>query len=283
VLVEELTKSVLESGLLREEGDRYVLNGALPPFAIPTSLHDSLMARLDRLASIRHVAQIGAAIGREFSYGLLRAVSHLADAELQTALARLVASELVFQRAAPPEAIYTFKHALVQDAAHGSLLRSARQQLHAQIAASLETHFPEMMENQPELFAQHYVAGSAATARAIALGLSSWLSGVAALSRRDRARLMTGTRLVRELINGRAYCGRIETSVLNKAGDNTENEYGCSLTKPGGVGVQERTDIVWAEEWFTDRAVLKVWTVHLITASARTIFGDWPRWHGSVI
>jgi predicted ATPase len=91
VLVEELTKSVLESGLLREEGDRYVLNGALPPFAIPTSLHDSLMARLDRLASIRHVAQIGAAIGREFSYGLLRAVSRLADAELQTALARLVA------------------------------------------------------------------------------------------------------------------------------------------------------------------------------------------------
>ena len=139
MLVEELTKSVLESGLLREEGDRYVLNGALSPFAIPTSLHDSLMARLDRLASIRHVAQIGAAIGREFSYGLLRAVSRLADAELQTALARLVASELVFQRAAPPEAIYTFKHALVQDAAHGSLLRSARQQLHAQIAASLET------------------------------------------------------------------------------------------------------------------------------------------------
>jgi predicted ATPase len=123
---------------------------------IPTTLHDSLMARLDRLSSIRRVAQIGAAIGREFSYQLLHAVSHLRDEELQTALARLVASELVFQRGTPPDAVYAFKHALVQDAAHGSLLRSARQQLHAQIAEALETRFPELMEYQPELFAQHY-------------------------------------------------------------------------------------------------------------------------------
>jgi predicted ATPase len=156
LFVEELTKSVLESGLLREETDRYVLDGALPPFAIPTSLHDSLMARLDRLASVRLVAQIGAAIGREFSYRLLCAVARFPEDELQAALGRLVASELVFQRGTPPDAIYTFKHALVQDAAHSSLLRSARQQLHAQIAEALETHSPELMENQPELFAQHY-------------------------------------------------------------------------------------------------------------------------------
>ena len=156
LFVEELTKSVLESGLLREERGRYVLDGALPPFAIPTTLHDSLMARLDRLASVRLVAQIGAAIGREFSYALLYAVSHLPEYELQAALARLVASELVFQRGMPPEAVYSFKHALVQDAAHGSLLRSSRQQLHAQIAEALETHSPEMMDSQPELFAQHY-------------------------------------------------------------------------------------------------------------------------------
>jgi class 3 adenylate cyclase/predicted ATPase len=156
LFVEELTKSVLESGLLREEADRYILDQALPPFAIPTSLHDSLMARLDRLAPVRHVAQIGAAIGREFSYPLLRAVSRLSDGELEAALARLVASELVFQRGAPPEAVYAFKHALVQDAAHGSLLRSSRQQLHAQIADALQTHSPELMESQPELFAQHY-------------------------------------------------------------------------------------------------------------------------------
>jgi class 3 adenylate cyclase/predicted ATPase len=156
LFVEELTKSVLESGLLREEADRYVLDGALPPFAIPTSLHDSLMARLDRLASVRLVAQIGAAIGREFPYALLRAFSCLPDDELRTSLARLVASELVFQRGTPPDAVYSFKHALVQHAAHSSLLRNARQQLHAHIAEALETHSPELRDTQPELLAQHY-------------------------------------------------------------------------------------------------------------------------------
>jgi class 3 adenylate cyclase/predicted ATPase len=156
LFIEELTKSVLESGLLREDRHSYVLDRAPPPFAIPTSLHDSLMARLDRLASVRLVAQIGAAVGREFSYELLRTVSRLPEDELQTALARLVASELVFQRGTPPEAVYTFKHALVQDAVHGSLLRSSREQLHAQIAEALETRSPELMDSQPELFGQHF-------------------------------------------------------------------------------------------------------------------------------
>jgi class 3 adenylate cyclase/predicted ATPase len=156
LFVEELTKSVLESGLLREEADRYVLDRALPPFAIPTSLHDSLLARLDRLASVRHVAQTGAAIGREFPYALLRAVCRLSEDELHAALARLVASELVFQRGTRPDAVYAFKHALVQDAAHASLLRGTRQQLHAQIAEALEAHSPELTDSQPELIAQHY-------------------------------------------------------------------------------------------------------------------------------
>jgi tetratricopeptide (TPR) repeat protein len=156
LFVEELTKSVIESGLLREEGDRYVLDRALPPFAIPTTLHDSLMARLDRLASVRLVVQIGAAIGREFSHALLRSVSRLPEDELQAALARLVAAELVFQRGTPPAAVFSFKHALVQDAAHGSLLRNARRQLHAQIAEALETDSPEIIDSQPELLAQHY-------------------------------------------------------------------------------------------------------------------------------
>jgi len=133
-----------------------VLDRALPPFAIPTTLHASLLARLDHLASVRRVAQIGAAIGREFSYALVRVVSRLPEDELQAALGRLVASELVFHRGTPPHAVYSFKHALVQDAAHGSLLRSTRQQLHAQIAQAIEAHFPELMENQPELLAQHY-------------------------------------------------------------------------------------------------------------------------------
>ncbi len=142
LFVEELTKSVLESGV--------------PLVGIPTTLHDSLMARLDRLASVRHVAQIGAAIGREFSYTLLRVVSRLREDELQAALGQLVGSELVFQRGTPPDAVYSFKHALVQDAAHGSLLRSTRQQLHAQIAEALEAQSPELTDTEPELFAQHY-------------------------------------------------------------------------------------------------------------------------------
>jgi class 3 adenylate cyclase/predicted ATPase len=142
LFVEELTKSVLESGVSL--------------VGIPTTLHDSLMARLDRLASVRLVAQIGAAIGREFSYQLLHAVSRLSDDELQAALGRLTGSELVFQRGTAPDAVYTFKHALVQDAAHSSMLRSTRQQLHAQIAEALETHSPELMDTQPERFAQHY-------------------------------------------------------------------------------------------------------------------------------
>jgi predicted ATPase len=150
LFVEELTKSVIESGLLREEQGRYVLDGPLAPLAIPTTLHASLLARLDRLASVRLVAQIGAAIGREFPYTLLRAISRLPENELQASLTRLVASELVFQRGTPPDAVYAFKHALVQDAAHGSLLRSTRQQLHAQIAEALETHSPEIVDSQPK-------------------------------------------------------------------------------------------------------------------------------------
>jgi predicted ATPase len=156
LFVEELTKSVLESNLLREENNRYVLDRALSTFAIPTSLHDSLMARLDRLAPVRRLAQIGAAIGREFSYELLAAVSRIPAYDLRAALVALVSSELVAQRGTPPNAVYFFKHALVQDAAHNSLLRGPRQQLHGQIADALEIQSPELMESQPELFAQHY-------------------------------------------------------------------------------------------------------------------------------
>ena len=156
LFVEEVTKSILESGLLHEDGDGYVLDHVLPTMAIPTSLHSSLLARLDRLEFARHVAQIGAAIGRDFSYAVLRAVSRVPEDELRAALDRLVASELVFQRGTPPEAIYSFKHALVQDAAHGSLVRSSRQQFHARIAEVLADHSPELVDNQPEVFAQHY-------------------------------------------------------------------------------------------------------------------------------
>jgi class 3 adenylate cyclase/predicted ATPase len=155
LFVEELTKTVLESGLLAVAGDRYELSGPLPPLAIPTTLHDSLMARLDRLAPVKEVAQIGAALGREFSHELLAAVSPLSEDALSSALDQLVQSELVFRRGLPPAATYRFKHALVQDAAYQSLLKSKRQQLHARIAEVLETHFPDVSESEPEVLARH--------------------------------------------------------------------------------------------------------------------------------
>jgi predicted ATPase len=132
-------------------------------------LHASLLARLDRLADGKKVAQIGATIGRGFSYELIAAVSALQEKELKGALAQLIDAELVFQRGAPPHAIYQFKHALVQEAAYTSLVRARRQQLHARVAEALETTFPEAMEDQPELLAQHY-----AEARLVEQSVTYW-------------------------------------------------------------------------------------------------------------
>jgi class 3 adenylate cyclase/predicted ATPase len=161
LFIEELTKAVLEVGLLAEHDDRYVLTGPLPPLAIPATLQDSLMARLDRLSPVKEVAQVGSAIGREFSYSLLAAVAPMPAGELDQALAQLVAAELVFVRGQPPDATYIFKHALVQDAAYASLLRSRRQELHARIAKGLEANYPEIAGRRPELVAHHYgAAGS---------------------------------------------------------------------------------------------------------------------------
>ncbi len=156
LFVEELTKTVLESGLLKEGEGHYELAGPLPPLAIPATLHDSLMARLDRLAAVREVAQLGATLGREFTYELLQAVSLLDGRILQTELARLVDAELLVQRGLPPQARYSFRHALIQDTAYQSLLKSKRQQYHQQIAQVLEARFSETTETQPELLAHHY-------------------------------------------------------------------------------------------------------------------------------
>jgi tetratricopeptide (TPR) repeat protein len=165
LFVEELLKTVLELGLLREQADHYELSGPLPPLAIPATLHDALMARLDRLAAVKVVAQMGAAIGRTFAYELIQAVAQLDAATLQAALAQLVETEAVTQRGLPPQATYTFKHALIQDAAYQSLLRSTRQQYHQQIAQVLEARFPDIRESQPELLAHHYTeAGLSAQA-----------------------------------------------------------------------------------------------------------------------
>jgi class 3 adenylate cyclase/predicted ATPase len=155
LFVEELTKSVIESGLLHAEDGAFVLREALPALAIPATLHDSLMARLDRLAPVREVAQFGAAIGREFSYELIAAVSGMAPARLEDALAQLAKSELIYARGQPPHAVYAFKHALVQDAAYGTLLRAQRQMLHGRVVAALDRQFPETAETQPEVLAFH--------------------------------------------------------------------------------------------------------------------------------
>jgi class 3 adenylate cyclase/predicted ATPase len=155
LFVEELTKAVIESGVLTDAGDHFMVTGALAPLTIPTSLHASLLARLDRLAPVREVAQIGAALGRSFSHELISAVAEMPQQQLDQALVQLVRAELMFRRGTPPDAEYTFKHALVQDAAYSTLLRSRRQQIHARIAESIGTHSPELAETQPELLAQH--------------------------------------------------------------------------------------------------------------------------------
>ena len=155
LFIEELTKTVVESGIVTEAGDHYALAGPMAPLAIPTSLHASLLARLDSLAPTREVAQIGAALGRSFSYELISAVAGMPQQKLDGALEQLASAELIFRRGMPPDAEYTFKHALVQDAAYSTLLRSRRQQIHARIATTLESQFPEIVTAQPALMAQH--------------------------------------------------------------------------------------------------------------------------------
>jgi class 3 adenylate cyclase/predicted ATPase len=155
LFIEELTKTVLETGLLQERDDHYVLSRPLPSMAIPTTLHASLMARLDRLAPVREVAQIGAVVGREFSHELLSTVAGLPRERLEEALAQLVRSELIFCRGEVPQAVYSFKHVLVRDAAYSGLLKSRRAALHATIADAFEQRFPEIVEAQPETLAHH--------------------------------------------------------------------------------------------------------------------------------
>jgi class 3 adenylate cyclase/predicted ATPase len=156
LFVEELTKMVLESGLLREQESRFELSGPLPPLSIPTTLQDSLLARLDKLATVKDVLQLAATLGQEFTYVVLRAVSQLDDGTLQYELGRLVEAELLYQSGLPPEARYVFKHALIQDAAYHQQLRSKRQISHQRIAQVLEKEFSNTAETQPELIAHHY-------------------------------------------------------------------------------------------------------------------------------
>lgn len=163
LFVEELTRTVMESGLLRErDGGFELVGGRLPPFAIPATLHDSLEARLDRLAATKELAQVGAVIGREFPFRLLREVANVDEAALRASLAVLVDAGMLTAEGSPPDATYAFRHALIQETAYHSLLRGARQVYHLRVAQALDEGFPEEGAVHPELLAQHYAAAGQA-------------------------------------------------------------------------------------------------------------------------
>ncbi len=170
LFVEELTKATLESGLLREETDRYALDAPFSWRAIPSTLHDSLMARLDRMGEVKAVAQIGAAIGRTFSRKLLSVVADMPELEVDRALGQLADAALVQQEPEPPPATYTFRHALVQDVAYASLLRGDRALLHGRIVRAFGELFPDMRDQQPEMLAEHHAAAGS-TEEAVACWL----------------------------------------------------------------------------------------------------------------
>ena len=205
LFVEEMTKAVLEA---KNEGEARQTAATVPSpaLAVPASLHASLMARLDRLGPAKEVAQIGAVIGREFSHALLAAVARKPEAELQSALDRIIAAGLLFRQGIPPHATYLFKHALVQDAAYGTLLREPRRALHARIAEAIETQFPEIAESQPELLAHHCTeagqiekaAGLWGKAGQRSLSRSALVEAVAQLTRGlDQIAVLPGTAALR--------------------------------------------------------------------------------------
>jgi class 3 adenylate cyclase len=183
LFVEELTKTVLEGGLLREAEGRLELAGPIPPLAIPATLSDSLLARLDRLAPVKEIAQVGAVIGREFGRALLAAVAGADERGLTDALDRLVAAGLILRRGARAEPLYAFKHALVQDAAYQSLLKSRRQQLHAKVAEALEAGHAGEGDTPPEILAHHLTEGSL-----FARALPAWLAAAERAWRRSAYR-----------------------------------------------------------------------------------------------
>lgn len=257
LFVEELTKAVVESGLLEECRDRYELGTPLPALTVPATLHDSLMARLDRLAPVKELAQLAACLGRDFDHALLAAVSPLGPAALDAALNRLVAAELLFRRGRPgPEAAYAFKHALVRDAAYDSLLKSRRRQYHAHIAATLEESFPERAAAEPEVLAVPCLeAGLAGKAAAYRLK-----AGQRALARpavvEAVAQLTKGVEALQHLPPS------IERSQLELA---LQSALGSALISSGGWGVAEtgrafaRTRALCRELGVTERLFPVLW------------------------
>jgi predicted ATPase len=204
LFVEELVKTVLESGLLLELNDEYLLRGPVPPLAIPGTLRGLLVARLDRLGQAKEVAQIGAALGREFSYGAIVAVADwLPEHQLKEALHSLVQSELIYCRGTAPDTVYLFKHALLQDAAHETLLRSRRCELHARIAAVLEKRFPEVADQQPALLAHHYTEAASIEQAVMYWGKAGRQSAARSAIIEAEAQLRRGLLLVADLPDSR--------------------------------------------------------------------------------
>ncbi len=167
LFVEAVTRTIIDAGILRELNDRYELDGPLPPGLIPNTVQDSLMGRIDRLGVDRVVAQLAATIGRESSFELLQTVLGKSAESLAAALIHLVELEIVLENGVPPGSTYTFRHALIQDAAYGSLLRTTRQEFHSKIAEALTNRFPDMAETKPELLARHH-EGAGSVQEAIA-------------------------------------------------------------------------------------------------------------------
>jgi class 3 adenylate cyclase len=239
LFIEELTKTLVESGIVTEEHDRYALKGPIAPLAIPTSLHASLLARLDRLAPVREVAQVAAALGRQFSHELISAVTSMPKQQLDDDLEQLVAAELMFRRGTPPDAEYVFKHALVQDAAYSTLLKSRRQQIHARIAATLETQFPEASLTQPELLAHHCTE-----ARLIEKAVSYWLkAGQQSVARgvmmEGIAQLRKGLDLLSGMSDGTARCEQ-ELELQITFGNALVGTKGWAAPEPGQAFARAR-------------------------------------------
>ena len=191
LFVEAVTRTIIETGVLRELDDRYELTEPLPPGLIPATVHDSLMARVDRLGPDKSVAQLASAVGREFGFELLLSVSDKSANALEYALTRLVELDLVSQAGSGSASTYTFKHALIQDAAYESLLRKTRQEYHGKIAQSLLSNFPEVAARRPELVAQHFSGAGCGTdaikywlaAGQLALGRAAYHEAIAHLKR----------------------------------------------------------------------------------------------------
>jgi predicted ATPase/class 3 adenylate cyclase len=270
--VEELTKAILGSSILRETAERYEQTGPLSAVAIPATLHESLMARLDRLPSAREVAQLGAVLGREFAYEVMQALGHGDESTLRDGLSQLVAGELLYQRGRPPRAKYIFKHALIQDAAYQSLLKRTRRRYHYEVAQLLEKRFPQQVETEPELLAYHYT-GAQMAAEAIPYWLKAAKHAASRSAYREAlAQLQSGKALLEGLPAGRERV-RLELQL--------EMERAVALNATKGMAAAETAEAFSAVHEFCRQLGGEVDDIYLRASSALGISAivraEWAR------